>query len=114
MLDLQDLLSDYAIYDLIPDDSHKSFYGKAKVIVTESGTYLKSYNTIIMFIGKDGKIKRFYNDWTATTGRHIKAFSGLSKKEYFEVEFENTPQEQARSYRGALGWNKAEILNRMN
>lgn len=36
------------VYDLIPNDSHKSFYGKAKVYVSDDGTEtLYSYIAVI-------------------------------------------------------------------
>lgn len=56
------------ITSLVPNDSHKSFYGKAK-------------------IDADGNIIRLWNGWSATTGRHISAFCGLNKKEYLELPF---------------------------
>ena len=70
------------IYDLIPVfDSRKSFYGKAKVIIMESGEIiLQSYDTFVASI-KDRKvtIKGFYS---TTTLRHIKEFL---KQNGFEV-----------------------------
>ena len=106
MLTIKDYLKSAQIYDLIPDDSHKSFYGKAKVFITADGSYLKSYNTIIMYLGNDGSMKRYYDNWTATTGRHIKAFCGLNKKEYFQVKLESMPQEETRLYCNATSWSK--------
>lgn len=59
-------------YALMPNDSHKSFYGKAIVIEYDNGEKeLISYSTTVM---KQTK-----------TGRHIKAFSGLNKAEYFKL-----------------------------
>ena len=72
-------------YELTPDDSKKSFYGKA-IVVDENGVKtLFSYNTKIMSMDNDGSIRRYYDDWTATTGRHIKAFCGMNKKEFMEM-----------------------------
>ena len=49
------------IYDLIPNDSHKSFYGKAKVYVSDDGTEtLYSYNTPIISCDRNGKLKRLW------------------------------------------------------
>ena len=62
------------IYDLVPVyDRRKSFYGKAKVVVMESGEIiLQSYDTFVARI-KDGEatINGFYSN---TTLRHIKEF----------------------------------------
>lgn len=77
----------YNVYELLPDDSHKSFYGKAKVIVTDEGEYLRSYNTIVMYRDNNGNYYSTWNGWSATTGRHIKAFSGLNKAGYFNLPF---------------------------
>ena len=75
------------VYDLRPTDSCKYFYNKASVYIDEFGNeFLISYNTLIMARFADGNLVRFWDDWSATTGRHIKAFCGLNKK-----QFENLP-----------------------
>ena len=76
---------------LAPDDSHNSFYRKAEVIHLKGGMkLLKSYDTIVMACIDD----KYFNTWsedstnmTATTNRHIKAFSGLNKKEFYQLPF---------------------------
>lgn len=84
------------IYDLRPmDDTRKSFYGKASVYVDEFGNeFLISYNTLIMARFADKKygdnLVRYWDDWSATTGRHIKAFCGLNK-----AGFESLPLSSA-------------------
>ena len=71
------------IYELSPVDGRKSFYGKAKVLIDENGTkYLLSYDTIVASRNADGKLFNHWDGWSATTGRHIKAFCGLNKKEF--------------------------------
>ena len=78
------------MYELAPCDSHKSFYGKAKVIETEDGfRFLKSYDTIVACEDKDGKIHKLWDSWSATTGRHINAFCGLNKSEWAKLELES-------------------------
>ena len=73
-------------YYLMPNDSHKSFYGKAIVIEKDNGEKeLISYTTTVMKQTKTGEYIRLWDGWTATTGRHIKAFSGLNKAEYFKL-----------------------------
>ena len=69
------------IYDLIPTDGRKSFYGKAKVYIDNDCEILVSYNTpIIKKETKTGKLVNLWDGWSTTTGRHIKAFCGLDKK----------------------------------
>jgi len=67
------------VYELLPDDSHKSFYGKAKVAVDASGETLFSYGTPIVHRDNNGNLQRLWHGWSATTGRHVKAFCGLNK-----------------------------------
>lgn len=104
MLSIKNYLEGVQEYELTPNTSQKNFYGKAKVIETSEGKYLKSYNTIIVCIKNDGSMVRYWGGWSSTTSKHIKAFSGLNKKEYFDIPMEMTPQEQARLYSGAIGW----------
>lgn len=71
------------MYEPSPTDGRKSFYGKARVEVMDDGTEtLFSFNTAVMRKMPDGKLVRLYDGWTQTTGRHIKAFCGLTKSEY--------------------------------
>ena len=76
-------------YELYPNDSHKSFYGKARVIVdTDAGTEtLVSYSTeVIRRDTNTGKLTRLWHGWSATTGRHIAAFCGINKKAWVAME----------------------------
>lgn len=89
---------------LKPDDSHKSFYGAAFVRnVGDGSKSLFSYDTEIIHITPDGEKYRVWEgsyvlrngpfwtkyeewtEWTATTGRHIRAFCGLNKKEFMKL-----------------------------
>ena len=71
------------IYELSPVDGRASFYNKARVVIDENGTEtLFSYNTAVMRRESDGTLTRLWSGWTATSGRHIYAFSGLRKKEW--------------------------------
>ena len=73
--------------ELKPIDGRKSFYGKASVEITENGTkILTSYETKIMMIFPNGSMYRLWDDWTQTTGRHIKAFCGLNKNEFMNLD----------------------------
>ena len=80
-------MSDFRIYDLAPNTSHKSFYGKAKVIINADGTeILQSYNTDILRREKNGKLVKLYHvEPSTTTLRHIKAFCGLNKAEFLAL-----------------------------
>lgn len=70
-------------YELIPTDGRKSFYGKALVEIAQDGTEtLYSYNTPIIKRTPAGNLVKIWDGWTATTGRHIKAFCGLDKKQF--------------------------------
>ena len=65
---------------LVPRDGHKSFYGKAVVRTYDDGTsVLRSYATDVMSRLPDGTLVRHWDDWSATTGRHIAAFCGINK-----------------------------------
>lgn len=84
------------VYELQPIDSHKSFYKKAVVIVMNDDTrLLKSYDTIVCSMDSNGNITRYWNDYSATTGRHIAAFCGLNKAEYAALPVEPLPAEYA-------------------
>lgn len=70
-------------YELIPNDGRKSFYGKAVVEVADDGSEtLYSYNTAIIKRTAAGELVKLWDGWSATTGRHIKAFCGLNKAAY--------------------------------
>lgn len=77
-------------YELMPiTGQQKSFYGKAHVIIMNDGTkYLESYATLVMSIEPSGKMTRCTDIYTSTTGRHIRAFSGLKKKEFKALPYE--------------------------
>ena len=75
------------IYELTPTNNQASFYGKARVVIDDEGTEtLISYDAPIIERTADGKLNRlWFGDWTATTGRHIKSFCGLNKKQFMEL-----------------------------
>lgn len=74
-------------YELIPVDGRKSFYGKAIVIVNDDGEEtLYSYGTPIIKRTAAGQFVKLWNDWTATTSRHIKAFCGLNKAGFMTLQ----------------------------
>lgn len=74
------------MYELIPDNGRKSFYGKAKVVIDDNGNEtLYSYGTPIIKRDTNGKLTKLWNGWSNTTGAHIKAFCGLDKKAYVNL-----------------------------
>ena len=87
------------VFELIPVYSRqKSFYGKAQVIQTPAGTFLKSYNTIVCGIPADtGLMIRYWAGWSATTARHVAEFSRLhgmpapSKSDWVTMPVERCP-----------------------
>ncbi len=77
------------VSELIPNDSHKSFYGKAKISFNNDGSkILYSYNTPVMLEAADGTLHRLWAGYSATTGRHIRAFCGVDKKTWENMEVE--------------------------
>lgn len=63
------------ILTLMPVDSHKSFYGKAHVIMHDNGDKtLISYNTAVLRLTASGKLERLWYGYSATTMRHINSF----------------------------------------
>lgn len=77
MFNIYDYLSknDFTTYELQPYDHHKSFYKKAYVFETRDWYFLKSYNTYVCCVKKsDMTIYKIWDDYSATTMRHINAF----------------------------------------
>ena len=80
------------IYDLKPQNNQKSFYGKAKIEQNENGETLYFYGVKIMTRDTSGKLTRFWDGkiagsgkWSATTGKHIRAFCGLNKADFLKI-----------------------------
>jgi hypothetical protein len=56
-------------------DSHKSFYGKAKAIETETHIFCQSYGTIVGYINRQtNRFVRTWGGYSATTMRHVNSF----------------------------------------
>ena len=74
------------MYELIPNNGRKSFYGKAKVVIDGNGNEtLYSYDIPIIKRDINGKLTKLWSGWSNTTGTHIKAFCGLDKKAYVNL-----------------------------
>lgn len=52
----------------------KSFYKKAEVLETKIGKFLRSYGTIVAFIGNDNRFYRTWHDYSVTTMNHVNDF----------------------------------------
>lgn len=59
---------------LIPNDSHKSFYGKAYEVLFCDGLHCISYTTEVCMIDNNGVFIRLWSGYSYTTMRHINAF----------------------------------------
>ena len=69
---------------IYPVDGRISFYNKAHTYRDRKNiVYLKSYSTIVCY-NKNGQIYRCVDDISLTTGRHIKSFCGLNKREFLK------------------------------
>lgn len=66
------------LFELSCTGNRKSFYGKAKVIITPGGVKrLLSYDTVVCEIDNAGNFRRLWSGYSATTMRHINAFIDL-------------------------------------
>ena len=79
------------IRELYPEDGRKSFYGKALVIEKNGRELLRSYDTVVAYRDRKGKLHRTWPGWSATTGRHIYAFCGKHKAEWDKLPIEPEP-----------------------
>lgn len=80
-------------YELMPRNGRKSFYGKAVIKVENETETLYSYGTPIVRRERDGTLVRLWDDWTYTTGAHIKSFCGLNKAQFEKLRYERTENE---------------------
>lgn len=64
------------MYDLIPlpKQGQKSFYSKAKVVISDNEQTLISYNTPICKIDSKGDICRLWSGYSPTSMKHVNAF----------------------------------------
>lgn len=68
------------VYELIGSNH------KAQVAIWEDGSRtLYSYGTPIVRKNQDGSLVKLWDGWSATTGRHIKAFCGLNKSQFINL-----------------------------
>ena len=67
-------MSKVIITELTPDNSRKSFYGKARVLSLGNVHVLQSYNTDVCMIDGTGRVLRLWGGYSATTMRHVNAF----------------------------------------
>ena len=55
-------------------DHAKSFYNKAEVYTENGIAYLRSYDTTVCSIDQNGKFRRHWRGYSATTMRHVNEF----------------------------------------
>lgn len=76
-------------YELTPVSGQKSFYGKARVRLEPNGAaVLISYTTPVLRREPSGVYVRLWSGWSATTGKHIRAFAGIGKAEWDKMPVE--------------------------
>lgn len=66
------------IKELLPlADNRKSYYGKAYVYETPKGWLLRSYDTFVALVTRNGKFIRIWGGYSATTMRHVNSFTWM-------------------------------------
>lgn len=78
-----------SVYELVPTNFRKSFYGKAKVKVLEDGSQiLQSYDTDIIERNSHGNLLLLCDEskLSMTTCTHIKSFCCINKKMALELQ----------------------------
>lgn len=79
-------------YELPCYTTRKSHYGKAQVIEASGVKYLKSYNTIVASIDKNGNLFRNWDGYSKTTMEHVYSFmshynlSPIVKKDWDKMD----------------------------
>jgi hypothetical protein len=75
--------------------SQKSFGGKAIVEEYENGDrILLSYLTPVLKQTKDGKLIRLWDGYSATTGKHVKAFAGITGNYFKSMSVQEKEKEE--------------------
>lgn len=78
------------IYELMPTNGRKSFYGKAIIKQFADGSeVLQSYTTDVLKKTAEGVFIRLWSDWSTTIGTHIKSYCGMTKKEFMQLPMGN-------------------------
>jgi hypothetical protein len=81
-------------YYLKPKGTQKSFGGKAVVREYENGDkILFSYLTPVLKQTKDGKLIRLWEGYSATTGRHVEAFAGITGSHFKNMSVQEEEEE---------------------
>lgn len=62
------------VFELVPCNSRKSFYGKAKVVQINGESILISYDTGVCKIDANGNFVRMWGGYSQTTMHHINSF----------------------------------------
>ena len=92
----------------------KSYYGKAKVIETETETALKSYDTIVCKV-VNGEFIRLWGGYSRTTMNHVNDFRALfglpslTKREWESLPCDNGNRYRVQFSNGFVSW-KTEVV----
>lgn len=79
---------EYELFPL-PEQNQYTFWGEAKIRINEDcSETLYSYGIPIIKKYDDGRMERLYDGWNTKIGKHVKAFCGLSKKQFIELPVE--------------------------
>lgn len=77
------------------DEPIEGSYGKARIITLNNGwQFLRSYETIVASKDPDGYIHRYWDGWSPTTARHLKAFGMWKSKAKWYALPEEVPSEE--------------------
>ena len=90
-----------SVYELVPINGRKSFYGKAKVKVLGDGSeILQSYDTDIIERTSNGRLYLLCDEskLSMTTCTHIKSFCGLNKKMALDLQ-RKQPYERLNNFK---------------
>ena len=83
--------------ELIPTNGRKSFYGKAKVAIVDGVVCLRSYDSTIASMSRNGNVYRHYDgERTNTTCTHLRSFlatfaPSASEKEFWQLPVKPAP-----------------------
>ena len=97
--------------------TQKSYYGKAIVIEENGNIMLRSYNTIVCKIDRNGDFIRLWGGYSVTTMNHINDFrksnglAPLNKKAWCSLPCENTERYKVEFSNGFVNWTAGIIFD---
>ena len=97
--------------------TQKSYYGKAVVIEEADEIMLRSYNTIVCKIDRNGEFKRIWGGYSATTMNHINDFrrafrlAPLNKKAWVSLPCATISRYSVEFSNGFVNWTAGVIFD---